>query len=42
MFVVLIFGDVSASTAKMNFVVCDVSLLYDFGVCIVLVVGVSD
>ena len=41
-FVVLIPGDVSASTAKMNSVVRDVSLLHDLGVRIVLVVGASD
>ena len=41
-FVVLIPGDVSASTAKMESVVRDVSLLHDLGVRIVLVVGASD
>jgi len=41
-FVVLIPGDVSASTAKMKSVVRDVSLLHDLGVRIVLVVGASD
>ena len=39
---VLIPGDVSASTAKMESVVRDVSLLHDLGVRIVLVVGASD